>query len=55
MLKDLAVKTKILLLAGIMLLIVAVVAVVGVFSNRAAKQALDDMYHENIIDRKSVV
>lgn len=49
MLKDLAVKTKILLLAGIMLLIVAVVAVVGVFSNRAAKQALDDMYHENIM------
>ena len=49
MLKDLAVKTKILLLAGIMLLIVAVVAVVGVFSNRAAKQALDQMYHENIM------
>lgn len=49
MLKDLAVKTKILLLAGMMLVIVAVVAIVGVYSNNAAKQALDDMYHDNIM------
>lgn len=49
MLKDLAVKTKILLLAGMMLIIVAVVAIVGIYSNNKAKQTLDEMYNYNIM------
>ena len=49
MLKDLAVKTKILLLAVIMLVIMGVIAIIGIYSNREAKQALDDMYNYNIM------
>ncbi|BAL82330.1 putative methyl-accepting chemotaxis protein [Selenomonas ruminantium subsp. lactilytica TAM6421] len=49
MLKHLAVKAKILLLAGMMLIIVAVIAAVGVYSNNEAKKALDEMYNYNIM------
>ena len=48
-LKDLSVKIKILLLAGIMLLITCIVAAVGIFSNHQSKQATDDMYNHNLM------
>ncbi len=45
----LSVKMKILLLAVIMLLITCLIAGVGIFSNRQAKQSLDDMYSYNLM------
>lgn len=47
--ENLSVKTKILFLAGIMLLITCIVAGVGIYANRAAKQSLDNMYNYNLM------
>lgn len=43
------VRTKILLLAVSMLFGICLVAAVGVYSNHASKQALDDMYNYNLM------
>ncbi len=45
----LSVKVKILLLAVIMLMITALVAAVGIYSNSKSKQSLDDMYNYNLM------
>ncbi len=45
----LSVRVKILLLAAIMLVITCLVAAVGIYSNRQAKQSIDDMYHYNLM------
>ena len=45
----LSVRVKILLLAAIMLVITCLVAAVGFYSNRQAKQSIDDMYHYNLM------
>ena len=47
--KDLSVRTKILLLAVIMLVITCVVAAVGIYSNHQSKQSADDMYNYNLM------
>ena len=47
--ENLSVKTKILLLAGIMLVITCIVAGVGVFANQKAKLSLDGMYNYNLM------
>ena len=47
--ENLSVKTKILLLAGIMLVVTCIVAGVGVFANQKAKQSLDGMYNYNLM------
>ena len=47
--KDISVKTKILLLAVIMLVIMAIIAAVGIFFNHQSKQSVDDMYNYNIM------
>lgn len=47
--KNLNVRTKILLLSAIMLIITCVVAGVGIYSNQQAKQSLDDMYNYNLM------
>ncbi len=49
MLKNLSVQIKILLLAGSLLVIMALIAAVGIYSDSKAKQALDDMYNYNIM------
>lgn len=46
---QLSVRVKILLLAAIMLVITCLVAAVGFYSNRQAKQSIDDMYHHNLM------
>ena len=46
---QLSVRVKILLLAAIMLVITCLVAAVGFYSNRQAKQSIDDMYHYNLM------
>lgn len=46
---QLSVRVKILLLAAIMLVITCLVAAVGIYSNRQAKQSIDDMYHYNLM------
>ena len=47
--KNLSVRIKVLLLAVIMLVITCIVAAVGIFSNHQSKQAVDDMYHYNLM------
>ena len=47
--ENFSVKTKILLMAGLMLIITCVVAGVGVFANQKAKQSIDDMYNYNLM------
>ena len=47
--KNLSVRIKVLLLAAIMLVITCIVAAVGIFSNHQSKQAVDDMYHYNLM------
>lgn len=49
MLKNLAVRTKILILAAILIVAMIIVAIVGVFTNQIAKNSLQDMYEHNII------
>ena len=46
---QLSVRVKILLLSAIMLVITCLVAAVGIYSNRQAKQSLDEMYHYNLM------
>lgn len=46
---QLNVRAKILLLAAIMLVITCIVAVMGIYSHHQAKQAIDDMYHNNLM------
>ena len=46
--ENLAVRVKILILAGIMLLITIMVAVAGLYSNNQAKQYIDNMYNYNL-------
>lgn len=46
--ENLAVRVKILILAGIMLLITIMVAVAGLYSNNLAKQYIDNMYNYNL-------
>lgn len=46
--ENLAVRVKILILAGIMLLITIMVAVTGLYSNNQAKQEIDNMYNYNL-------
>ena len=48
-LKDYSVKTKVAILSVFLLLTVALVAIVGIYSSHAAKQALDEMYHHNLM------
>ena len=48
-LKDYSVKTKVAILSVFLLLTVALVAVVGIYSSHSAKQALDEMYHHNLM------
>ena len=48
-LKDYSVKTKVAILSVFLLLTVALVAVVGIYSSHSAKQALDKMYHHNLM------
>lgn len=48
-LKDYSVKTKVAILSVFLLFTVILVAVVGIYSSHAAKQALDDMYHHNLM------
>ena len=48
-LKDYSVKTKVAILSIFLLLTVALVAVVGIYSSHSAKQALDEMYHHNLM------
>ena len=48
-LKDFSVKTKVVILSVFLLLTVALVAAVGVYSSHSAKQALDNMYHHNLM------
>ena len=48
-LKDYSVKTKVAILSVFLLLAVALVAVVGIYSSHSAKQALDEMYHHNLM------
>ena len=47
--KNLSVQVKILLLAAIMLVITCIVAVVGIYANSRSRQAVDDMYHYNLM------
>lgn len=47
--KRLSVRVKILLLSAIMMVITCLVAAVGLYSNRQAKQGIDDMYHYNLM------
>ena len=49
MLKDMAVKSKILVLSILLIAVVCIVAAVGVFFNAKAKQSLDDMYNFNLM------
>lgn len=49
MLKNVNVKTKILILSTIMLLITCLLAGVGVFSNYKSKKVLDNMYNYNLM------
>lgn len=46
--ENLAVRVKILILAGIMLLITIMVAVTGLYSNNQARQEIDNMYNYNL-------
>lgn len=46
--ENLAVRVKILILAGIMLLITIMVAATGLYSNNQAKQEIDNMYNYNL-------
>ena len=48
-LKDYSVKTKVTILSVFLLLTVALVAAVGIYSSHSAKQALDEMYHHNLM------
>ena len=48
-LKDYSVKTKVAILSVFLLLTVALVAAVGIYSSHSAKQALDEMYHHNLM------
>ncbi len=48
-LKDYSVKTKVAILSTFLLITMALVAAVGVYSSHAAKQALDNMYHHNLM------
>ena len=48
-LKDYSVKTKVAILSVFLILTVILVAAVGVYSSHSAKQALDDMYHHNLM------
>ena len=48
-LKDYSVKTKVAILSVFLLLTVALVAIVGIYSSHSAKQALDEMYHHNLM------
>lgn len=48
-LKDYSVKTKVAILSVFLLLTMALVAVVGIYSSHSAKQALDVMYHHNLM------
>jgi len=48
-LKDYSVKTKVAILSVFLILTVILVAAVGVYSSHSAKQALDDMYHRNLM------
>ena len=48
-LKDYSVKTKVAILSVFLLLTVALVAAVGAYSSHSAKQALDEMYHHNLM------
>lgn len=47
--KNLSVQIKILLLAAIMLVITCIVAGVGIYANSRSRQAVDDMYHYNLM------
>ena len=47
--KNLSVQIKILLLATIMLIITCIVAGVGIYTNARSRQAVDDMYHYNLM------
>ncbi len=47
--KNLSVQIKILLLAAIMLIITCIVAGVGIYTNARSRQAIDDMYHYNLM------
>ena len=49
MLKNMAVKTKILLLSVLLVVVICIVAAVGVFFNAQSKQSLDDMYNFNLM------
>ena len=49
MLKNLAVRTKILMLAAILIAAMVIIAIVGVFTNQIAKNSLQDMYAHNIM------
>ena len=48
-LKDYSIKTKVAILSVFLLLTVALVAAVGIYSSHSAKQALDEMYHHNLM------
>ena len=48
-LKDYAVRTKVFILSVFLMAALLIVAAVGVYSNYQAKQALDDMYHHNLM------
>ncbi|BEU88932.1 methyl-accepting chemotaxis protein [Selenomonas sp. TAMA-11512] len=48
-LKDYSVKTKVAILSVFLLFTIVLVAAVGVYSSHSAKQALDDMYHHNLM------
>lgn len=47
--ENLAVRVKILLLAGIMLVITCLVAAAGMYSNYQSKQDIDDLYNHNLM------
>lgn len=49
MLKNLAVRTKILILAAILIVAMVLVAIVGAVTNQIAKNSLQDMYAHNIM------
>ncbi len=48
-LKDYSVKTKVAILSVFLICIILLVAAVGIYSSHSAKQALDDMYHHNLM------
>ncbi len=49
MLKNLSVRFKVLFLSIVMIAIICVVAGVGIYFNRQAKNSLDGMYHQNLM------